>query len=152
MSTFFRELLLFLHLSGAIVWVGGMFFAYFCLRPAAAQILEPPKRLPLWAATFERFFRYTAVAVVIMLAAGLTMFLQVGMGQAPTGWHVMFTLGLTMAAIFGYVYLVLYPRLKSHCAASAWPAAAVTLNSIRRLVAANIVLSVMTVVAAVSAR
>jgi uncharacterized membrane protein len=152
MSTFFRELLLFLHLSGAIVWVGGMFFAYFCLRPAAAQILEPPKRLPLWAATFERFFRYTAVAVVVMLAAGLAMLFQVGFGRAPTGWHIMFTLGLVMAAVFGYVYLALYPRLKSHCAASAWPAAANTLNSIRRLVATNLVLSVLTVVAAMSAR
>jgi len=152
MSTFFREFLLFLHLSGAIVWVGGMFFAYFCLRPAAAQLLEPPKRLPLWVATFERFFLYTAIAVVAMLAAGLTLLLQVGFGHAPTGWHVMFTLGLVMAAIFGYVYLALYPRLKSQCAASAWPAAANTLNLIRRLVATNLILSVLTVAAAVSAR
>lgn len=135
-----------------MVWVGGMFFAYFCLRPAAAQLLEPPKRLPLWAATFERFFRYTAIAVVVMLAAGLTMLLQLGLGRAPTGWHVMFALGLIMGAIFGYAYLVLYPRLKSHCNASAWPAAASTLNSIRRLVATNLILSVLTVAAAVSAR
>ena len=43
-----RPLLLFLHLAGVIVWVGGMFFAYFCLRPAAVRVLQPPQRLPLW--------------------------------------------------------------------------------------------------------
>ena len=36
--------LLFIHVVDAILWVGGMFFAYFCLRPAAAETLDPPKR------------------------------------------------------------------------------------------------------------
>jgi len=152
MSSFIRELLLLLHLLGAIVWVGGMFFAYFCLRPAAAQILEPPKRLPLWSATFDLFLRYTAVAVIAMLLSGFTILFQVGFRHAPTGWHIMMTLGLIMAAIFGYVYLSLYPRLRTHCEASAWPAAAEALNAIRRLVALNLVLSLCTVIAAVSVR
>ena len=37
----------FLHLLGVLIWVGGMFFAYMALRPAAAQLLEPPQRLTL---------------------------------------------------------------------------------------------------------
>ena len=41
-----RSILLLLHLSGVIVWVGGMFFAHFCLRPVAALQLPPPQRLP----------------------------------------------------------------------------------------------------------
>ena len=36
-----------LHLLAAVVWIGGMFFAYMCLRPSAAAILEPPARLRL---------------------------------------------------------------------------------------------------------
>ena len=31
-----------LHILGAIVWVGGMFAIYMCLRPALGT-LEPPK-------------------------------------------------------------------------------------------------------------
>ena len=38
-----------LHLLAAVIWVGGMFFAYMALRPAAASLLEPPLRLPLWS-------------------------------------------------------------------------------------------------------
>jgi uncharacterized membrane protein len=46
-----RQILLLLHIASVIVWVGGMFFAYFCLRPAAAKLLQPPERLALWSAT-----------------------------------------------------------------------------------------------------
>ena len=30
-----RQLLVFIHLAGVIVWVGGMVFAHFFLRPVA---------------------------------------------------------------------------------------------------------------------
>ena len=44
-----------LHVLGAVVWVGGMFAAYMCLRPAAGP-LDPPVRLKLWRAFFQKFF------------------------------------------------------------------------------------------------
>jgi uncharacterized membrane protein len=147
-----RQLLLLLHLLGAIMWIGGMFFAYACLRPAAAAVLEPPQRLPLWAATFARFLPFTAVAVVVILASGFGMLAASGFRQAPIGGQLMLVLGLVMAAVFARVYLVLYPRLRAACESAAWPAAAQTLNGIRRLVALNLVLGILTVVAALWAR
>ena len=147
-----RQLSVLVHLLAAMAWVGGMFFAYFCLRPAAVQVLQPPQRLALWEATFQRFLKYTAVAVVLILATGLGMYLESGARHAPVGWHVMMTLGLVMAAVFGYVYVILYPELREHCAAAAWPAAGDALNRIRRLVALNLGLGVATVVAAFSPR
>jgi uncharacterized membrane protein len=147
-----RQLLLFLHLACAIAWLGGMFFAYFCLRPAAAEILDPPKRLPLWVATFGRFLPHMSVAVLLILGTGLGMWLPAGFRQAPVGWHVMMTLGLVMTAVFAYVYWGLFPKLRADCSASAWPAAAQTLNRIRQLVALNLGLGALVLVAAVSAR
>jgi uncharacterized membrane protein len=147
-----RQFLILLHLAGVIVWVGGMSFAYFCLRPAAARVLEPPQRLPLWVATFARFFRMVAVAVVLILLSGFGLFAQVGFALAPPGWHIMMALGLVMAGIFGYIYFVLYPRLSRHCEAAAWAAAAAALNGIRFGVAVNLMLAVCTVVAAVASR
>jgi uncharacterized membrane protein len=147
-----HQILLFTHLTSVIVWVGGMFFAYFCLRPAAGAILKPPERLPLWVATFRLFLAYSAVAVVLILISGIIMLANVGMSQAPTGWHIMLTLGLVMAAVFSIVYFVLYPRLVAHCASSSWPAAANVLKNIRHLVAFNLLLALCTIVAAMSAR
>jgi len=50
------ELWLFLHFAAVVVWIGGMVFAHFCLRPAALATLQPPQRLPLMAAALGRFF------------------------------------------------------------------------------------------------
>ena len=68
-----RQALLLLHLLAAMAWMGGMFFAYFCLRPSAAEVLEPPKRLPLWLATLGRFLRYMSIAVLLILLAQLLL-------------------------------------------------------------------------------
>ena len=143
-----RELLIFLHLAGVVVWVGGMFFAHFCLRPAALKLLEPPQRLPLWAAVLGIFLRYTAVAVALILLSGFAILFEVGFRQAPAGWHVMMTLGLVMAGIFARVFGVLHPRLRRHAEAGAWPEAAAALDAIRRLVTTNLVLALLTIAAA----
>jgi uncharacterized membrane protein len=144
--------LLFLHLISVAIWVGGMFFAYFCLRPAAVEILEPPQRLPLWLATFKRFFKVTAVAVAVIVVTGLIMLLQVGFKYAPIGWHIMLTTGLLMTATFIYVYAILYPRLCKQCKTSTWPDAGETLNKIRKMVGMNLALSVITIAAAAFSR
>ena len=147
-----RQTLLLLHLLGVIAWLGGMFFAYFCLRPAAVQVLQPPQRLPLWSATFGRFLPLMAVAVLLIFASGLHLLFSVGLRAAPIGWHIMFGVGSVMAVVFGVVYLRVFPRLKASCAASSWPEAGAALNRIRQLVALNLALGAVVVAAAVSAR
>lgn len=147
-----RSALLFLHLLGAVTWVGGMFFAYFCLRPAAAEVLEPPQRLKLWVGVFSRFLPMVAGLVLIILATGFSLMAQTGFKNAPIGWHVMQGLGIAMAVVFAYLYGVLFPRLRRHSAAAEWPTAAQALNGIRQLVAFNLTLGVVTVAAAVAGR
>lgn len=145
-----RPLLLFVHLAGAIVWIGGMVFAQFCLRPAAAQTLAPPQRLPLMAAALERFLRLVTLAVLALLASGGAL---LGAPQgAPAAWLAMALLGVAMALVFGLVRWVQFPRLQRHVAAAEWPQAAQAMDAVRRLVAFNLILSVATVAAAVAAR
>lgn len=151
-ATLPHSALLLLHFLAAIAWIGGMFFAHFCLRPAAIETLQPPQRLPLLAATFRRFFRIVDVAVAVLLATGFAMLLPVGFARAPIGWHAMLALGLVMAGVFAYIRAALFPALRTHCAASAWPAAGQVIDRIRRLVGVNLVLGIGTVVAAVAAR
>jgi len=147
-----RQALLLVHLLSAIAWVGGMFFAYFCLRPSAVEVLQPAQRLPLWLATLTRFLRVVGIAVVLLLASGLAMLLQVGLRAAPIGWHAMLGLGVGMALVYLLAHARWLPRLRARCAAADWPAAAQALNAIRRLVALNLALGVLVVLAAVSAR
>jgi len=66
--------------------------------------------------------------------------------------HVMFAIGIAMSLIFAFIRLVPYPRLRSALAAQQLPAAAASLDLIRRLVAVNLVLGVLTIAAATLGR
>ena len=78
--------LLSLHILSAVVWVGGMFAAYMCLRPAVGA-LEPPQRLRLWRAFFQKFFPWVWAAVLLLLASGYWMLIMTfgGFAVAPLG-------------------------------------------------------------------
>jgi uncharacterized membrane protein len=138
-----------LHIAGVIVWIGGMFFAHVCLRPVAAEQLQPPQRLPLLAAVLGRFFAAVAISIVAILASGLAIMLPLGMGNAPIHWHIMLTSGLVMTGIFAYIALVFHPRLKRGVAAQDWPAAGAAMNRIRGLVLTNLILGATTVALAI---
>jgi uncharacterized membrane protein len=141
----FYALLKFLHLGAAVVWLGGMFFALFCLRPAAAG-LPPPVRLPFMADALGRFFNVVLVTVLVVVASGAAMMARAAQTTHQTGapfnmpadWLVMAGLGLLMIAVFAYVRLVLYKRLRQAIAAQDWPAGGAALNEIRFWVAANL--------------
>ncbi|MDD2740715.1 MAG: CopD family protein [Rhodocyclaceae bacterium] len=143
-----RSFLLLLHLSGVIIWVGGMFFAHFCLRPVAVAQLQPPLRLPLLAAVLGRFFKVVAASIVIILLSGFATLTATGFAQAPLHWHVMAGLGLLMSAIFGVIYLLYLPRLEAGVVMLDWPLAGAAMNSIRILVMTNLALAGLTIVVA----
>jgi uncharacterized membrane protein len=66
--------------------------------------------------------------------------------------HVMFAAGLAMSLIFAFIRLVPYPRLRGAVAAQQLPVAAGHLDLIRKLVAANLVLGVVTIATATVGR
>ncbi len=141
-------LLMFFHLISVVVWVGGMFFAYVCLRPIAAAQLEAPVRLKLWAGVFGRFFPWVWLAVALILMSGLAMLLFYGMQGAPLFMHLMLLTGLLMIAVYAYVALDIYARLRQCVAAGDWSRAGAALNQIRKLIGFNLALGLLTIVIA----
>lgn len=138
-------LMLFLHLSSVAVWVGGMFFAYVCLRPAAVEVLEPPLRLTLWKRVFERFFPAVWLAVVLILVSGLTMLISMGFASAPRHLHLMFATGLIMMAVFAGVVTVPFRALVDAVDNKNWSAGGAALGRIRQLVGFNLGLGFVTI-------
>jgi uncharacterized membrane protein len=142
----------FFHLAGVVFWVGGMFFAWMCLRPVAAAQLEPPARLKLWAGVFARFFPWVWASVALILLSGLWTLLLVGFKNAPLHWHLMLTLGLLMSGLFVYVVLQPYATLQAAVAAQYWPAGGQALGRIRQLVGINLLLGAVTIAVATLGR
>jgi len=140
-------LMKFLHVLAAMAWLGGISFMLFALRPAAAEMLTPPQRLPLIARTLERFFALVWASIVILLLSGLAMLLAVGMKNAPAGWHAMLGIGLVMFALFGHLYFGPFRRLKQAVSAANWPEGGQRVGQIATLAMVNLVLGVLAIAA-----
>jgi uncharacterized membrane protein len=139
-----------LHLLAVVVWVGGMFFAYMVLRPAAVEVLQPPERLRLWDNVFRRFFNWVWGAVGLILVTGLYMiYLYGGMAHAPRFVHIMLLLGLVMTGIYVYVFFACYVPFNLNVAKERWKDAGEILGKIRRLVGLNLLLGLSTIAVAV---
>jgi uncharacterized membrane protein len=142
-----------LHLLSLIVWIGGMVFVPFFLRPAAAR-LEAPDRVQLMHEVLGRFFNAVLAAAGLVLVTGVWMIGRVAKQTVQAGatfnmpvtWMAMAVLGLLMMAIFGHIRFGLYKRLTRAVAASAWPAGGEVLASIRTWVLINLALGVVIVV------
>ena len=142
-----------LHILAIVVWIGGMVFAHFFLRPAALQ-LPPPQRVPLMHGTLQRFFAAVLVSIATVLVSGLWMIgrlaketVQAGLAfNMPLDWTIMATLGIVMMAIFGHIRFALFRRLQRAVAASDWPAGGQAMAAIRQWVAVNLGLGVAIVV------
>ena len=136
---------LLLHVLSATVWVGGMFFAYVCLRPAALATLEPPQRLKLWADTLARFFRWVGICAALLLLTGFWMMFAVMGGMKGAGIHVhlMLGTGVLMMLIAAHVYFAPLRRLRAAVAGGHWAEGAKALAQVRVLVAVNLALGLM---------
>lgn len=140
------------HILAALFWVGGMAFAYMVLRPAAGG-LEAPVRLTLWRDVFARFLPWVGVSIVALLLSGYAMmFMAYGGFRAPLYIHIMQGTGILMMLIYLHLYFAPWRRLQKYVQAADWPNAGKQLAMIRKLVAVNLALGVITVLSGSTGR
>ena len=138
-----------LHILGAVVWVGGMFAIYVCLRPALITI-EPAPRLRLVRATLGNFFRWVWIALLLLVATGYGMVFVTFGGFATLPLHVelMQAIGWVMIGLFYGPWLAFKGAVDSEN----WPIAAASLDRIRRIISINLPLGLVVVVIGASGR
>lgn len=143
-----------LHLLSAVVWVGGMFFAYMSLRPVAAIQLEPPARLTLWVGVFKKFFPFVWLSVLFLPLTGYLMIFDMwkSMGSAPLYVHIMNGLGIVMILIYMHVYFAPFRRLKEAVIKHDWPEGGRNLNIIRKMVGINLAIGLIVIAIAAAGR
>jgi uncharacterized membrane protein len=142
-----------LHILGAVVWVGGMFVIYMCLRPALGT-LDPPQRLRLMRVTFQRFFPWVWAAVLLLLVSGYWMVFMTFGGMAGVGLHVhlMQGIGWVMIALFAWLFHGPWLAFKRAVDSSDWPKAGEKLDRIRQIISVNLPLGLIVVVIAATGR
>jgi uncharacterized membrane protein len=134
-----------LHLLCAVLWVGGMFFAYVVLRPSMAAI-EAPQRMLLHTRVFKKLFLVIWHAMPLILITGFAMIaLRWDMATAPWQLNAMMGLGLLMAAVFLAIFFGPYRQFRRTTDRNRMAA---SLDNIRKLIGVNLILGLVTVIVA----
>jgi uncharacterized membrane protein len=142
-----------LHTLGGVVWVGGMFLIYVCLRPALGT-LEPPQRMRLMRVTFQKFFPWVWTAILALLVAGYWMVFTTFGGFSGAGLYIdiMQAIGWIMIALFVWLFHGPWLAFRRAVDAEDWPGASARLNRIRHIIAVNLPLGLIVVVIGASGR
>lgn len=138
-----------LHQLASVIWIGGMFFAHFALRPTLKLSLEPPARIQVALGVFRRFFPWVLICITTLWVTGAWFSISVLGGNL--GAHIITMIGTAavMTLVFFYLYLVPYGRMRLYVEQETWREASVEFTRIRKLMAINLALGILTVVVAV---
>lgn len=139
-----------LHVLSIVLWVGGMIFAHFVLRPAVAG-LSVADRLTLMADVLRRFFALVSVASLVALLTGYLMVGNVAAAASraggsfvwPSDWTVMAVLGTLMVLLFGHIRFALFPKLRRAVEAQEWEAGGMALAKLRTWVSVNLAIGLV---------
>ena len=134
-----------LHAVAATLWIGGIFFAFMALRPAAQEVLQPRERLHLWRVAYGKFFRLVWLLITILIATGYyqLFFRFAGFANSQPYLHLMHTIGLIMVVAFCYLYFSLYGKLCRLIDTEDISAASDTLKKMRPVMATNLFLGIV---------
>ena len=144
-----------LHLVAGIVWMGGMTFMLFALRPAALSVLDAQARAVLMGQVWKRFYILVLLSIVALFTTGTHLYtatfraakMATGAGSVPVGWNVMLVLGLAMMLIFGHIYFAGFKKYKRAVASGEWPLAAKAAGLIHTMTLINVTLGWLAILA-----
>lgn len=137
-----------LHQLAAALWVGGMFFSLFALRPAMKGMSDPGARVRLTIAVYRRFFPWVWIAIAILWISGLWLGV-VGQPKGAIGLHVhlMTAIALVMTLIFAWLFAFPYrAMIRIATGYENWGWAASKITTVRRLMSVNLVLGAINLV------
>ena len=134
-----------LHLLCAVLWVGGMFFAYVVLRPSLAAI-DGPQRMLVQTGVHRRFFLVIWHAMPLILVSGFAMLgARWNMATAPWQINAMMGLGVVMSVLFLVIFFGPHRRFRRTTDRTRMAA---SLSTIRTLIGVNLILGLVTVIIA----
>lgn len=121
--------LLFLHIFFASLWIGGMVYSLFFLKPALRAVPKEHQTVVI-KGVFSRFFPAVWISIALLFITGMGLWhsRRPDLGNNPLFHLKLFLFGI-MFLVFTYIHLYLFRRAK--------------LSSIPQLIALNLFLGVL---------
>ena len=139
-----------LHTVAALIWVGGLGFLLFILRPASIRI-DPPQRFRLFGRVFKYFSPWVWGSIATLLITGYWMLLS-GNGTPGLHTHMMQGFGIFMMFLHWYLHHVTYRRFCEAVDLESWAKTNYQANRIRRTIRWSLLLGIITVAVATTGR
>jgi len=144
-------ILLALHILAVVRGAGALAPSSTILPPPAGG-LAPAPRMPLWRRVFASVLPRVGGAIVVILVTGIWMIFSVvgGFATAPLNVNLMMATGILMMLLYLHLVFAPWKRFRMAVDGGDLQAAARNLDRIRRTVAINTALGLLTIVIAVS--
>lgn len=103
--------LLFLHILSAAVWIGGMIYSIFFLRPSLKEIGQDEQRRKLLHSVFSKFFPAVWLSIILLFLTGMGLWhgYRKDFSENPLFHAKLFVFAL-MVLVFAYLYFFLFKR------------------------------------------
>lgn len=139
-----------MHDLAAVLWIGGIFFAFMVLRPVSTMF-EPPQRLQLWSTVFARFFPWVWFFIMILVTTGyVDLFTRFDGSLTQAYLLAMQVIGWIMILLFAWLSFVLVVRLHRAVSEQRWQDAAAAMKPIRQIMAINLALGILIILIGVA--
>jgi uncharacterized membrane protein len=133
-----------LHILATIVFLGGLFFATFVVRPIARGLDIETASL-LWQRMLSRVFAPAWVSLLLILGTGIGMvFLKFGgFSGVPMIHRANMLIGIPAIALFAYVFFGPWRLYRRTISRRDWTAARSAITRVRVVIAIVLVLGVI---------
>jgi uncharacterized membrane protein len=137
-----------LHQLAGTVWIGGMFFSHFALRPTLKSTLEVQARVAVALGVFRRFFAWVWAAIITLWASGFWIGIVAYGHNVALHVHIMMAIALVMTLIFIYIFVAPYRRMRIAAGYENWRWAGAEASRVRQWMAVNLALGIATMLVA----
>ena len=105
-----ERIVLFFHILFAILWIGGMIYSLFFLKPSLKEV-PPEKRQEFLKAVNGKFLPSAGVSALLLLVTGVFLLLNMRPDLLRNGlFHFKLLLYAIMLINLTYIYFYLYRR------------------------------------------
>jgi len=109
-----ERIALFLHILFAIVWIGGMIYSLFFLKPSLKEIPDN-KRTEFLKAVNGKFLPSALISALLLLITGIFLLLNMRPDLLKNGmFHFKLLLYSIMLINLAYIYFYLYRKASFH--------------------------------------
>ena len=148
------NIIIFLHVISAVIWVGGMIAIRFAIHYSMQNIEEPKIKLARTLENLKRFFNMVIPAILILLITAIVLILGLELKNTPLYKFAIIKeiIWSIMTMVFIYIYIK-RTKAQNHFDKGELPLAKATLEPIAKIfIPTNIVLGIIAIFLGVTLR